>query len=158
MHFLPILLLLVAPPESFTAKVVGVKDGDSIVVLHNRKEVVVRLHGIDTPEFGQDFGSQAKKQTSDLCFGKMVTVHVKGTDRYDRTLGEVLLPDGRSLNHELVRAGYAWWYRQYSKDETLGELEAEARKGKLGLWSGKDPLAPWEWRERKREKVPALQK
>ena len=26
-------------------------------------------------------------------------------DRYGRTVGVVLLPDGRSLNHELVRAG-----------------------------------------------------
>ena len=155
MNLLPILLLLAAPQDSFTAKVIGVKDGDSLVVLHNRKEVVVRLHGIDTPEFGQDFGTQAKKQTSELCFGKAVTVQVKGTDRYDRTLGVVTLPDGKSLNHELVRSGYAWWYRRYSDDETLGKLEAAARKEKKGLWSGKDPIAPWEWREREREKAPA---
>jgi endonuclease YncB( thermonuclease family) len=29
-------------------------------------------------------------------------------DRYGRTVGEVILPDGRVLNHELVRAGLAW--------------------------------------------------
>ena len=41
---------------------------------------------------------------------------------------EIILPDGRNLNQELVRAGLAWWYRQFAKRETvLPELEQEAR-------------------------------
>lgn len=35
--------------------------------------------------------------------------------RYGRRLAEVLLPDGRSLNQELIKAGLAWWFRKYSK-------------------------------------------
>jgi micrococcal nuclease len=47
-----------------------------------------------------------------------------------------MLPDGRSLNHELVAAGMAWWYRQYAKDDvSLAKLEAEAKAAKRGLWS-----------------------
>jgi hypothetical protein len=41
-----------------------------------------------------------------------VTVQPKDTDRYGRTVAVVILADGRSLNHELVRDGFAWWYEQ----------------------------------------------
>ncbi len=66
-------------------------------------------------------------------------------DRYGRTIGEVILPDGRIVNRELVRAGFAWWYRKYApEDETLKELEAEARDAKRGLWADASPVPPWE--------------
>ncbi len=68
-------------------------------------------------------------------------------DRFGRTVGEVTLPDGRVLNHELVRAGLAWWYRRYApEDDTLKQLEAEARQAKRGLWADPNPVSPWEWR------------
>ena len=36
---------------------------------------------------------------------------------------DVVLPDGRNLNHELVTAGLAWWRRQYAPgDKTLASL------------------------------------
>jgi Staphylococcal nuclease homologue len=73
--------------------------------------VKVRLHGVDTPEKAQAFGTRAPQFTSDLVFQRDVMVVVQTTDRYGRLVGEVLLPDGRSLNQELVRAGMAWWYR-----------------------------------------------
>lgn len=47
--------------------------------------------------------------TSELAFGQTVTVKVRDTDRYRRLVAEVMLPEGRSLNHELVAAGLAWW-------------------------------------------------
>src|SRR2546427_121213 len=48
----------------------------------------------------------------------------------------------RVLNRELGAAGLAWWYRQYSKDESLGKLEAEARATRRGLWADRDPSRP----------------
>jgi endonuclease YncB( thermonuclease family) len=51
----------------------------------------------------------AEQFTSDLAFQRDVTVVVHTTDRYGRLVGEVLLPDGRSLNQELVKASMAWW-------------------------------------------------
>jgi endonuclease YncB( thermonuclease family) len=45
-------------------------------------------------------------------------VVIHATDRYGRLVGEVLLPDGRSLNRELIRAGLAWWYRSYAPKDT----------------------------------------
>ena len=74
---------------------------------------------------------------------------VMDVDRYGRTVGEVILPDGRVLNHELVRAGLAWWYRRYAPDDkTLEQLERGARGANRGLWADPNPVPPWEWRRR----------
>jgi endonuclease YncB( thermonuclease family) len=141
-----VMLPLPGFAEEFTGKVVGITDGDTIKVLRKGEEVKIRLEGIDCPESHQAFGNKAKQATSDLAFGKTVTVQAKGKDRYQRTLADIILPDGKNLNRELVRTGFAWWYRKYSKDESLGKLEAEAREAKRGLWADKNPVPPWDWR------------
>lgn len=143
-------LVVQAGPTSFSGKVVGVTDGDTINVMHDGKAEKIRLNGIDCPESHQDFGNKAKQFASGLVFGKVVTVEVKDIDKYGRTVGEVLLSDGRSLNRELVKAGYAWWYKKYSNDNSLGGLEIEARNAKRGLWADPKPIAPWDFRKGKR--------
>jgi endonuclease YncB( thermonuclease family) len=144
-----------ASADEFVGKVVGVSDGDTLTVLRDRVQVKIRLHGIDCPESSQDFGTQAKKLTSELAFGQLVTVRPHDTDRYGRTVADVVLPDGRLLNHELVRRGMAWHYRQYARhDGTLSKLEAEARSAKRGLWSKPNPIPPWAFRD-KRNELPA---
>lgn len=133
--------------EPFQARVVGVADGDTITVLDGTTQVRVRLNGVDCPEKRQAFGARAKLLTAQLVFGKTVTVRPFGKDRYGRVLGEVVLADGRVLNRELVAAGMAWHYTRYSKDETLADLEREARQRRVGLWSEARPVAPWEFRK-----------
>ncbi len=65
MHLFLLPLLFVAiDTDTFTGKVIAVKDGDSIVVMRDKEEVVIRLLDIDCPELSQPFGRQAKKQTS----------------------------------------------------------------------------------------------
>ncbi len=119
-------------------------------MLHNGIGERIRLHGIDCPEKRQAFGNRAKQFTSNLVFAKTVTVQAVDRDRYGRTVGVVLLPDGRSLNHELVRAGFAWWYRRYAPDdETLEQLEREAR-GASAACGLIITLPPWAWRARRR--------
>ena len=132
-------------------EVVAVLDGDTIEVMREGKAQRVRLYGVDCPEKRQPYGRAAKQFTSSLCFGKVVSVRVVDKDRYGRLVGDVTLPDGRGLNRELVRAGLAWWYRAYSKDSTLKDLEDEARSARRGLWADKNPTPPWEYRERLRE-------
>jgi micrococcal nuclease len=145
-----VLAPLLASAEQFTGKVVGISDGDTISVLREGRVVKVRLYGVDAPEKAQPFGTQARKLTGDLVFQRDVTIVVHTTDRYGRLVGEVLLPDGRSLGQELVRAGLAWWYRQYAhKDTALAQLEAEARAAKRGLWADANPTPPGEWRRGK---------
>jgi endonuclease YncB( thermonuclease family) len=143
--------------EQFTGKVVSISDGDTLSILREGKAVKVRLHGVDTPERAQAFGTQARKLTGDLAFQQVVTVVVRDIDRYGRVVGEVLLPDGRSLNQELVRAGMAWWYHQYApNDTTLAQLEAEAHAAKRGLWADAHPVPPWEWRKGQRASSTAV--
>lgn len=142
--------------QKITAKVVGVKDGDTFVVLHEKKEIVVRLEHIDAPEKNQPFGSRAKQFASDFCFGKTVLVSGNGKkDRNDRWIGEIFY-NNQNLNKELVRNGLAWHYKRYSKSANYADLETAARKKKIGLWRDKDPVAPWNWRKSKRKKVQNL--
>lgn len=154
MRFLLILFFLSLPAfafsTSFTGNVITVLDGDTIDVLHNNQPERIRLHGIDAPEKGMPYGQAAKEYVLDMAALKVVTVEVRDTDKYGRTVGEVILPDGRNLNRAIVRAGYAWWYRKYSSDASLGDLEQEARIARRGLWRDPRPTAPWEWRAEQR--------
>lgn len=144
----------------FEGRVVGVIDGDTIEVLFGTPEadsglqpprpVKVRLVDIDCPEKGQPFGLKAKQTTAALCFGQTVRVVSRRRDRFERLLGEVVLPDGRILNEELIRLGYAWWFERYSKKQSLKELESAARVAKLGLWLDVAPIPPWDWRKKSR--------
>jgi micrococcal nuclease len=145
----------VKTPVRFSGKVVGVHDGDTFTILDNRRARKVRVNGIDCPELGQPFGRNAKQYASGLIFGRVVIVSVFGRDRYGRTIGDATLADGRILSREMVRAGLAWQYRQYSKDKGLAALEAEARSSKRGLWADASPVAPWEWRKASRGKSAA---
>ncbi|MGH2362606.1 MAG: thermonuclease family protein [bacterium] len=143
----------------FTGKVVGISDGDTITVLHQGVGERVRLSGIDCPEKRQPFGNRAKQLTSALAFGESVTIVGGSRDRYGRTIGEVILPDGRHLTHALVEAGMFWWYRQYAPaDAVLAQLEREARAEKRGLWAEPHPIPPWEWRKKQVARAAAYTK
>jgi endonuclease YncB( thermonuclease family) len=95
----------------------------------------------------QDFGTKAKQATSDLCFGKQVSIHKSGVDRYGRTLAYVYVGD-TCINKELLKLGMAWHFKRYNGDQELAQLEILAREKKVGLWSQQDPIAPWEWRKK----------
>ncbi|MFD2247119.1 thermonuclease family protein [Pontibacter ruber] len=138
------------PETTVGDKVVGVKDGDTFELLRNGQTVTVRLFGVDTPEKNQAYGQRAKQFASDLAFGKSVRLIEHNKDRYGRTVGTIILPDGRNLNEELVREGYAWHYKAYSNDTRLANLEADARRFKRGLWQDPNPIPPWEFRKVKR--------
>jgi endonuclease YncB( thermonuclease family) len=138
-----------ANSKSFRGKCVGVSDGDTITVMDGCCEEKVRLHGIDAPEKKQAFGNQAKKFTSNLAFGRQVTVYPTDTDRYGRTVAWVFVGK-QCINAELVKAGYAWHYKQYAPNEAkLAAYENEARKVKHGLWSDAHAVAPWDFRRGK---------
>ncbi len=138
------------PIVIFSAKVVGVKDGDTFKLLSNGKEVTLRLSDVDCPEKRQPFGTAAKKFASDFCFGKTVQIRTTNkTDRYRRLIGEMYF-NGTCLNKELVRNGLAWHYIKYSKDSNYHNLERAARILKVGVWTEKNPVAPWEWRKQRR--------
>lgn len=128
--------------ESFSGLVVGVTDGDTIKVMRKGSPVSVRLDGIDCLEKSQPFGTSAKQFTADLAFDETVTVVEKGTDRYRRIIAVVVLRDGRVLNEELLRAGLAWVFVKYCRDERYYKLEVEARNRRAGLWADTEAVAP----------------
>lgn len=156
----PVLLAVIALAngETWTGKVVGIQDGDTITILRNGRQARVRLDGVDCPELGQPFGRNARERVSALAFGRVVVVRESsgraGRDGYGRVLGQVILTDGRNLNRLLVAEGLAWWYRRYApRDVGLAELEERAREARLGLWADEDPQPPWLWRSQRRKRV-----
>lgn len=143
-----------APPQlakNDDVKVVGITDGDTIKVLIEGQQVQVRLYGIDAPERGQAFGSQAQTALKQITAGRKVTIKTIDTDRYKRPVA-LIYADGAIVNEILVASGYAWVYPQYCKQSFCSDWkqkEATARVNKNGLWQETNPVPPWELRRNK---------
>lgn len=141
-----ILLSSCVSGKKLTGKIVKVSDGDTVVLLDkDNKQHKIRLDGIDCPERGQDFGTKATEFTRDLCAGKYVIVEYEKYDQYKRILGVVYV-SGVNVNEALLKKGLAWKYK-YNRSSRYEELENEARKQKLNIWSMKNPVAPWDFRK-----------
>jgi micrococcal nuclease len=160
----PVLLLWLTcsagePPASaqgkstFTGTVTHVADGDTLSVTANGRTEVIRLDGIDAPEAGQAFSSQARQRLRVLAFSQPATVHVHDRDRYGRLVARVIVA-GLDLSEEMVRAGLAWHYAQYSTDPRLAALEQQARQQHLGLWAERSALPPWQFRKERSDGAP----
>lgn len=142
--------------DTLSGRVVGVADGDTVTVLVNEHDQYrIRIMGIDAPEKKQPFGQKAKAKMSEMVFDKDVVVEWSKKDRYGRTVGLVVV-DGQDAGLELLRAGLAWHYKQYQREQAADDRErysaAEdaARAAHVGLWTDADPVPPWEWRHSKR--------
>lgn len=135
-----------APAYDLSGRVVKVSDGDTITILDaSQEQHKIRLHGIDTPERDQPYGKAAKKALESLIAGEGVGVDVKDTDQYGRTVG-VVYKDNLNVNLQMVKNGYAWWYKKYAPfNDDLELAQKHARADKLGLWAEPDPIPPWEW-------------
>lgn len=134
---------------TYTGKVVGVKDGDTVVVLDSlNKQTTLRLAEIDCPENSQPFGSKAKQFTSQEIYRKQIKYVVTDIDRYGRSIAMIYYDDYKYLSAELIKNGLAWHYKRYSTSKELANFENSARLKKVGLWYDKDPMEPWEWRRK----------
>ena len=125
-----------------------VVDGDTIH-LNGEK---IRFTGIDTPELKQTClkegvinpcGVIAKEILIKKINDNKVECISNGKDQYRRTLAECFV-NGESLSSYLVRSGYGFAYRKYSKKFILDEDYAKANK--LGMWSMKFDY-PWDYRK-----------
>lgn len=149
-----ILLLLISfaiyAQQEIVGKVVSIADGDTFTILvQGRNQVKIRLHGIDCPEKGQDYGDVARKQLSTLLNLHHDSVRViwKNKDRYRRTIG-IVYSGKININEVLLQKGLAWHYTKYDKNPQWSQMEAVARRAKLNLWSRPKPIPPWEWRKK----------
>ena len=131
------------------AKVVGIKDGDTVVVLDSlNNQTTLRLAEVDTPEKSQPFGTKAKQFTSDQIYLKTIKYVVTDTDRYGRSIAMIYYDeDNKYLSAEIIKVGMGWHYKRYSTSKELALLENNAKKNKIGLWVDNNPIAPWEFRK-----------
>jgi len=120
-----------------------------------KKQWKVRLLGIDAPEKKMPFGQRSKQHLADLVYRKSVIVEYSKRDRYGRTLGKILV-GGVDANLSQIRAGLAWHYKQYQRDQSFedrqlySEAEDTARSSQRGLWADANPTPPWDWRKQQR--------
>ena len=124
-------------------------DGDTIH-LNSKK---IRFSGIDSPELKQSCkkddrivycGIEAKKLLINIIGNNKVNCINEGEDQYKRTLAECFVND-LSLSSYLVRNGYAFAYRKYSKKFIKDEDYAKANN--LGMWSMNFEF-PWDYRKK----------
>ncbi|MCD4653631.1 thermonuclease family protein [bacterium] len=120
-----------------TATVTYVIDGDTIQVNGGEK---VRYIGIDTPEIGDCYYSEAKWRNFDLVDDKIITMEVcnaSPTDQYGRTLAHIYVDD-LLVNAVLVREGYAP-AKSYppctSRADYYREMMNDAFSDGAGMWS-----------------------
>jgi len=142
-----VFLVLIFCNTSF-ADSLRVVDGDTIV-LNGEK---IRFSGIDTPELKQTCmkgdekvfcGESAKMLLIKKIGNETPKCISEGKDAYKRTLAECFI-NGESLSGFLVRSGYAFAYRKYSKK--FIKEEEFAKENKLGMWSMKFQY-PWDFRK-----------
>lgn len=154
------LIAITVPGFSLAAilrgTVVGIQDGDTITVLDSAHiQHKIRLSGIDAPEKKQAFGSVSKQSLSDMVYERTVDVEYTKSDRYGRLLGKVLV-NGLDANLAQVRAGLAWHYKKYQKEQPLDDrleytrTEVKAREAGKGLWKDPQAVPPWGWRNGQR--------
>ena len=84
-----------------------------------------------------------------MVFSKNIRVEKGTIDKYGRTVGTIFV-DGLDANREQIKRGMAWAYQQYLHDQSLLQVEDEARRAKAGLWSDPNPMPPWEYRHGKK--------
>jgi hypothetical protein len=111
--------------------------------LSSAENVRVRLAEVDAPEKGQAFGNRSRQHLVALCLGKQA-VAKPPTDRYGRTVSRVECVSV-DANAEQVRAGMAWVLDKHVTNRSLYAAQDEARTGRRGLWSDREPIVPWEW-------------
>ena len=127
-------------------------DGDTIKIDGEK----IRFSGIDTPELKQECikkniknscGLKAKQILIHKIGNNKVTCLREGKDQYYRTLAECFV-NNESLSSFLVRSGYAFAYRRYSKK--FIEDEEYAKSKKIGMWSMEFDY-PWNYRKFKKK-------
>ena len=145
-----IIFLIFNQVRSQKLRVVG---GDTIH-LDGEK---IRFTGIDTPELKQ---TCIKEGVIDPCGVTAKEILIKkigdnkvecisdGKDQYKRTLAECFV-NSESLSSYLVRRGYAFAYRKYSKKFIPDEDYAKLNK--IGMWSMNFDY-PWAYRKSKKLK------
>ena len=142
-------------PGKLTGRVIYIVDGDTFDLLtEDTVKIRIRLNGIDCPERRQDYYQVCKDALSGYIFGKNITLVTHGKDRWRRVIADVYV-NKEYINLKMVKNGFAWHFKKYSKDTILAKAEETARKKKSGIWKMKNPEAPWNYRKPIKNSKPA---
>lgn len=154
--------------DTIKALVIKVYDGDTITIKTDKKCTTgkkckknyiherIRLYGIDAPEANQEYGQESAERLREIILNQEVEIEVKNIDKYKRIVGKIYYK--KYINHLMVEEGMAWAYRHYLEYDTDPEdqkfitLEENARKNKIGLWGTENPINPYEWRKKNKNK------
>lgn len=125
------------PGTTETATVTWIYDGDTIEVEQSGTVKDIRLVGINAPDSGECFYTEALEFLISELKGERVELNIVGRDQFDRTLAYVWAEE-ILLNLDLVERGLAIATTP-DADETYGSslLEAEERAmtDQAGLWA-----------------------
>jgi endonuclease YncB( thermonuclease family) len=127
---------------AYRGTVTHVVDGDTLDVrLVSGKTERIRLIGIDTPERGACYFSQATARARELALSKRVVLLGDATqdtrDRYGRLLAYVWLPGGKDLGYQLIAGGFAkvYVYRDaFQRLSAYRNAGATAKGAVAGQW------------------------
>jgi endonuclease YncB( thermonuclease family) len=139
---------LIPAATTQTCRITSVHDGDSLRVRcagHNRT-IPIRLAQLDAPELNQAHGLASRDYLRSICpIQDDAVIHSLGQDQYRRILAEVYC-GGIHANVAMIESGHAWVYDDYAHDEALYRAQDAARTARLGLWAGRNAIAPWRFR------------
>ncbi len=154
-YCLPLLALVVCllfalstPAESFRGVIRAEgTQGDLVTVSREGKPLTIRLYGVACPVAGQPMADAATSRVLEAAMESTVSIELVGQDKAGTPVAQVTLPDGTSLNEDLVRQGLAWWDAPNTPEaRTIQKAATEAISAGRGLWSTPAPLAPWDYR------------
>ncbi|MBM9602959.1 thermonuclease family protein [Desulfopila inferna] len=137
--------------DRYPARVVKVVDGDTIVIKSGHTTKLIRLWGIDTPEWDQPFSGETKTFVKELLLNKRVYLEPLYLDKYNREIAQVYISD-INVSRLLVEKGYAWVHVYYCNKKICSfwkRLQKKARNAHTGLWGKGRPVAPWKWKRMK---------
>ena len=156
-------------------KVEKVIDGDTLRLADETDSkgrvhtgAVLCIRGIAAPALDQPFGKQAHERLKELIEGKAIIRNGPTAGAYrERNAWFFRTEKGESLALLMISEGLAWTVEAELEDkhrkptdvkkvdpqtEAWLKAEREAREAKRGLWADKDPVRPWEWRAKVKEK------
>lgn len=147
-------------PAQYSVK--RVSDGDTLTVTDARgADIKVRFACVDAPEKNQALGQKSKKNLERLITeaGNRVLLDVLDEDQYRRKVALVRTKLGNEthlLQLEQIKAGLAWPYKQFASNcpvwNDVNDAAETAKRKRIGIWSKRKPVPPWEFRKEQRQK------